>query len=103
MTSKHSKLKWSTQQLQAYIRSESIQSVNVVFTIHALKRMKERKITNSMAFETLRNGKINLRPEINYAKGNVECRMEYFVAGKEIKMVVALDDDDPYLLLITAF
>ena len=56
-----------------------------------------------MAFETLRNGKINLTPELNYAKGNIESRMEYFAAGQEIKMAVALDDDDPYLVLITAF
>jgi hypothetical protein len=35
------------------------------------------------------------------AKGTLECRMERYVAGRECGVVVALDDDNPHLLVVT--
>lgn len=102
MSFPHSILNLSKQQLQKHIREESKNTANVAFTKHAQLRMKERHITSPMIFETLRKGKINLMPEINYSKGNIECRMEYFVAGKDVKVVVAVCDENPLLMLITA-
>lgn len=35
-------------------------------------------------------------------KGTLECRMEYFSAGRDVAVIVALSDDDPSLVLVTA-
>lgn len=101
MASKHPIHKWSIPQLQKHIRNESQDTAKVVFTDHALAQMKKRTITQFMALETLRNGKINIPPEIDFGS-DLKCRMEYSVTGKEIMVVVALNDDDPNLVLITA-
>lgn len=94
--------KWSKPQLQKYIREESEISDNVIFLDHVLKRMKERHITKSMALDTLRKGLIKLTPEFDSHTLDIKCRMEYYVAGKDVKMVVAVSDDNPNLVLVTA-
>jgi hypothetical protein len=104
MASKSSlpKAKWSTPQLQAHIRKEALETHKVIFLEHVKVQMKKRNITTGLVFETLRKGKILLQPELDYNTGDLKCRMEYYVAGKEIKVVVAISDDNPNLVLITA-
>lgn len=87
--------KLSQTQLEAYIRSESCQSLNIVFTDHARKQMKLRKITDDLVTATLQNGKIKRTPEPNAMKGSLECRMEHYVAGVTLAVIVAICDDDP--------
>ena len=94
--------KQSKPQLQALIRTVSLDSSRVAFTIHALLRMKERRITRDMALEVLQKGMLIREPEPNLAKGSIECRMEKFTTGRDIGIVVALIDDDPDILVITA-
>jgi Domain of unknown function (DUF4258) len=94
--------KLSNSQLQTLIRTVSRDSSRVAFTDHALLRMKKRQITRDMALEVLRKGLLIREPEPNLAKGNIECRMEKFMTGRDIGIVVALSDDDPDLLVITA-
>lgn len=94
--------KWRTLQLQNYIRVEALTTANVVFSIHALTRMKERKISMAMALETLRSGRIIIEPEMDQDTGDKKCRMELFVAGHDVKVVVAISDDDPGLIVVTA-
>lgn len=104
MASKSSlpKVKWSIAQLQAHIRKESCETHKVIFLKHIEVQMKKRNITIGHVFETLRKGKISLRPELDCSTGDLKCRMEYYVAGKDIKVVVAISDDNPNLVLITA-
>jgi len=87
--------------LQSHIRNESKDTSKIIYTGHALTQMKKRHITSGMVIETLRNGKIHLRPEVDHG-GDLKCRMEYLVTGINIKVVVALSDDNPNLVLITA-
>lgn len=94
--------KLSKPQLQALIRTVSRDSSRVAFTIHVLLRMKERRITRDMALEVLQKGLLIREPEPNLAKGSIECRMEKFTTGRDIGIVVALIDDDPDILVITA-
>ena len=101
MASNHSIHQWSIPQLQKHIRNESKDTGKIVFTHHALTQMKKRHITQAMALETLRSGKIYLTPEADFG-GDLKCRMEYLVTGINIKVVVALSDDNPNLVLITA-
>jgi len=55
-----------------------------------------------LALATLRKGKINLQPEPDSNTGDLKCRMEYFCAGEDIKIVVAISDDNPDLVVVTA-
>lgn len=89
-------------QLQAHIRTVSSDSTRVAFTKHALVRMKQRQITRDMALEVLRKGRMIRARERNLAKGSIECRMEKFLAGRDLAIVVALIDSDPDLIVITA-
>lgn len=55
-----------------------------------------------MALEVLHKGRLIRTPEPNPAKGSIECRMEKFITGRDLAIVVALGDTDPDLLVITA-
>ncbi len=102
MDKKIPKTKWSAPQLEKHIRSESQNSGNVIFSTHARQRMKVRKITDAYAIQTLRKGQIKLKPELDKFTGDIKCRMEYFIGGIDVKIVVAVSDEDPELIVITA-
>ena len=92
----------STPQLQSYIRETAKDTSNIFFTAHVRKRMRERKITDACVLETLRKGSIKRQPEPNISKGSLECKMEHFCSGQSVGVVVAVSDDDPTLILVTA-
>lgn len=91
----------SITQLQKHIRAVSADSSRVFVTAHARSRMRSRRISINEVYECLRHGVIRRTPEPNPAKGSLECRMERYVAGCECAVVVALDDDNPDLLVVT--
>src|SRR5262245_48513107 len=93
--------KKSIPQLQRQVRLVAQHTSMVVFTTHARQQMKARKVLLSEAIECLRRGSINRTPEPNPAKGSLEVRMEYYVAGRNLRVVVALCDEDPELVLVT--
>ncbi|MFZ6769916.1 DUF4258 domain-containing protein [Undibacterium sp. Di26W] len=88
--------------LQAIIRTRAIDSKKLIFTKHVSARMKERGITLTCIIEILTKGSIHRGPEPNLIKGSIECRMEYYCVGHNIGVVVALSDDDPNLIVVTA-
>jgi hypothetical protein len=91
----------SITQLQRHIRNVAKDSAAIFLLIHAKTRMKERKITTNEVYEILRCGVLRRTPEPNPSKGSLECRMELYVAGRNCAAVVALDDDNPNLLVVT--
>jgi len=92
----------SKQQLQAVIRADSLDSSNLFFTTHVRKQMRTRHITDACVLSVLRHGQIKRTPEPNAMHGTLECRMEYFSAGHNVVVIVAVSDDDPGLILVTA-
>lgn len=92
----------SKQQLEALIRAESLDSSKLFFTRHMQAQMRARNITNACVLSTLQNGRIKRTPEPNTMHGSLECRMEHFCTGHNLAVVVAVSDDDPDLLLVTA-
>ncbi len=91
----------STTQLQRHIRTVAKDSAAIFVLKHAKARMKERKISILEVYEILRSGLLQRTPEPNPSKGTLECRMERYVAGRNCAAVVALDDDNPNLLVVT--
>ncbi|MDK9713940.1 MAG: DUF4258 domain-containing protein [Sulfuritalea sp.] len=94
--------KWSKQQYQRFIRETAKDCARVVFTAHAEQRMRLRRISHAMALEVLRKGLLRRTPEPNMRHGTMECRMEYYVAGRNLGVVSAVVEADPDLVVITA-
>lgn len=92
----------STVQLQRLIHERARDSVRVLFTHHVLVRMKQRHILRPEVLDVLRLGVMDRAPEPNALRGTLECRVERFVAGRELGVVVALSDEDPNLVVVTA-
>jgi len=92
-------------QLQKYIQELAQDTSKVAFTSHAKQQMMDRRISNSMALDCLRRGRIILTPEPNPSYGTIECRMEAFTAGKDVAVVVGVSNaapDNQPLIVITA-
>lgn len=91
----------SVAQLQKHIRTISADTSTVFVTTHARARMKLRRVGIAEVFECLRKGVIHRTPEPNAAKGSLECRMERYIGGRDCAVVVALDDDEPGVIVVT--
>lgn len=89
--------------LQRHIRAVAVDSALVFLTGHVKKRMRERGVGINEIYDILRHGTIVRPPEINIAKDSLECRMERYVGGRDRAVVVALDDDDPNLIVVTVW
>lgn len=92
---------WSKSQWQRHIRILAATAGNIVFTDHALIRMRQRRISRLEAFEILKKGVIRREPEPNPRRGTLECRMEYYVAGRNLALVAAVDAADPRVIVVT--
>lgn len=92
----------SQAQQEAYVHLHAQDTRNIIFTNHALKRMKERKITACCVLDVLRHGRMRRPAEPNIRTGSLECRLDRYVAGRDMGVVVAIDDDDPALIVVTA-
>lgn len=95
--------KKSQAQLARHIRAVAKNTLSVVFTRHASVQMARRRISTPEVYTCLREGSIRRVPEPNAQKGSLECRMERYVAGRELAVVVALCDEDPDVLVVTVF
>jgi hypothetical protein len=92
----------SRAQQEAYVHQQAQDTRNIVFTNHVRKRMRERQITTPFVVEALRQGRMKRPAEPNIKTGNLECRLDRYVAGREIGVLVAIDDDNPNLIVVTA-
>jgi len=93
----------SNVQLQGHIRALAADTAHIVITGHASAQMKKRYIGINEVYDCLRNGMIVRPPKINAEFGALECRMERYVGGREIAVVVSLCDEDPNLIVVTVF
>ena len=73
----------------------------MVFTTHALQRMRLRRVLDAEVYDCLRRGKIMLPPEEDMKTGNLVCRMECYGSSRNLAVCVALDDADPSLIVVT--
>ena len=89
-------------QNEKHIRAIAANTLSVYITPHATKRMRLRCIGIAEVFDVLRHGTIVRPPVMNDDKDNLECRMERYVGGRNLAVVVALDDNDPDLIVVTA-
>ncbi len=95
--------KKSLVQLARHIRAVARDSAAVLFTQHVSVQMRKRKVSSAEVLECLRLGSLRRVPEPNLGKGSLECRMERYVVGRELAVIVALCEEDPDLVVVTVF
>lgn len=89
------------RQLEKHIRASAKDSRHVIFTTHARKRMRERHINDPMVLEVLRMGNFALRPEPDMKHPGLLCRMQRFVAGIQVAVLVYLEFPATDLVIVT--
>ena len=93
--------KLSLPQLQRLIRERSVDASAVFLTTHCRVRMRQRHVTFALLLDVLRAGRMRRPAEPDGRHGSLVCRMEHFVAGRELAAAVALSDDEPGVLVVT--
>ena len=73
----------------------------MAITNHARKRMWQRCVNDPMVLEVLRSGKLALPPEPDMKHPGLLCRMQRFVAGMQVAVVVYVEYPAPDLTVIT--
>jgi hypothetical protein len=74
----------------ALVRELALESGNVVFSLHALRRMKQRKVTPQEVMACLLKGLIVEGPAMG-VKGDWEVALERFGGGRKLRVAVAID------------
>ena len=93
----------SDSQIAKHIRTIAKDSSCVFFTKHVKVRMTQRKVNAPEILDCILNGTISRTPEASHDGQSLECRMERYVAGRNLGVVVALCDEDPDIILVTVF
>ena len=94
--------KWSKSKFEKYIKTAAKDGAHIIVTEHAKSQMRLRGIQQQAMEVTLRSGNMLRECEPNIAKGTFECRMEKYIAGKDIGVTVAVSPTDPSLIIVTA-
>ena len=83
------------------VRAAARDSARVYFTAHARAQMRQRRITRLQVIECLLRGQITEGPAPD-VRGGWRCRVERFVAGDEVAVAVAIDQEAG-IVVITVF
>lgn len=77
-------------------------SANVIFTDHAVKQMKKRKITRPQIINCLKKGQITESPCLDH-HGMWKVTIERYASGENVGCAVAIDNSKQKSIVITAF
>ena len=91
----------SDRQLERHIRQSAKDSTHVVYTTHARKRMRQRHVNDPMVLEVLRLGSFPQPPEPDMKHPGLLCRMQRFVAGMQVAVVVYVEYPATDLVVVT--
>ncbi len=91
----------SQRQIERHIRQSAKDSSNIVYTDHARQRMRQRLVNDPMVLEVLRLGVLALPPEPDMKHPGLLCRMQRFVAGMQVAVVVYVEYPSPDLAVVT--
>ncbi len=91
----------SNHQLERHIRSSAADSSNVAFVKHAWSQMQARHVNRAMVMEVLRMGRMYSQPEPDIRFAGLKCRLEHFVSGMNVAVVVAVEYPEPGLTVVT--
>lgn len=92
----------STRDLDKRIRAiaKAKAGTCIFWTEHARLRMRQRHITMPMALDVLKSGVIYDEPEPDIKTGHIKCKLERFVAGRQLALVVALHEEGADICIV---
>ncbi len=85
----------SNHQLERHIRKSASDSANVAIVKHAGRQMRARHVNQPMVMQVLRMGRMHMQPEPDIRFTGLKCRMEHFVSGMNVAVVVAVEYPAP--------
>jgi len=91
----------SDRQLEKHVKHCAVDSAHVVFTDHARQRMRQRYVNDPMVLDVLRNGVMAPKPESDIKHTGVKCRMQRYVAGVQVAVVVYVEYPATDLVVVT--
>ena len=91
----------SDRQLEKHIKQCAVDSVHVAFTDHARQRMRQRYVNDPMVLDVLRNGVMAPKPESDIKHIGLKCRMQRYVAGVQVAVVVYVEYPATNLVVVT--
>lgn len=87
--------------MERHIRQSAKDSTHVVYTTHARTRMRQRHVNDPMVLEVLRLGSFPQPPEPDMKHQGLLCRMQRFVAGVQVAVVVYVEYPATDLVVVT--
>lgn len=93
----------SLPQLQKHIHAHALDTLNVLISKHAKKRMRERHVTLTMVYEVLQQGRMRRPAEPDDRYPGQRCEMLRMVCGVNLAVVVYVNMPKPDLLVITVY
>jgi Domain of unknown function (DUF4258) len=94
-------LSFSKPKALALVRELAGDSSNIIFSPHASKRMKQRRVTPKMVLQCLLFGVIVEGPVLSL-KGTWELAMQRMAAGERLRVALAIDLPSR-LIIITVY
>ena len=91
----------TNHQLERLIRRSAEETSNVAFVKHAWSQMRARHVNQPMVMVVLRMGRMYRQPEPDIRFAGLKCRMEHFVSGMNVAVVVAVEYPQPGLTVVT--
>ena len=73
----------------------------MAFVKHAWDQMRARHVNQAMVMEVLHMGRMHIPPEPDIRFTGLKCRMEHFVSGMNVAVVVAVEYPEPGLTVVT--
>lgn len=73
----------------------------MAFVKHAWGQMRARHVNQAMVMEVLRMWRMHIPPEPDIRFTGLKCRMEHFVSGINVAVVVAVEYPEPGLTVVT--
>lgn len=96
---------WTEQQIVQVLRLAAEDSSKVFLSAHAEQRAAERGIDRLQVMRVLKRGQLTEKPWLDANNDNYRLTVEGISAGSKIKVVAALQPEDPqcnsYIIVVT--
>ncbi|GMR08115.1 MAG: hypothetical protein BMS9Abin26_1120 [Gammaproteobacteria bacterium] len=86
------------------IRGAAENTDRIGWSDHALKRMRQRRVSPSQVLKVLRQGKMIGNPSLDKNTGHWKCKLERYTAGDCLNVIVAIErnEDNTPIIIVSA-
>jgi len=86
------------------IRKAAENTDRIGWSDHALKRMRQRRVSASQILKVLRKGKMIGNPNLDNDTGHWKSKLEHYTAGDCLNVIVAIErnEDNTPIIIVSA-